>query len=226
MNARMRQVAAAMIVAGGLGMAPTTALADDGGFKQLSGEWWQWALSIPTGANPLADDTGANCMVGQRGGTWFLAGSFTGPTVVRDCDVPEGTALFFPVINYVNLNTPNVCGQNSNDISAKDLRAQIAPFIDSATNVVVTLDGKAVRNAKRVQSEVFSLALPEDNLFDAGCAPAGVPEGIYSPAIGDGIYVKLEGLSKGAHTLRFSAEIPGFALDITYNLVVVNTLKK
>ena len=45
-----------------------------GQLPQLTGEWWQWALSIPTSVNPLLDTTGERCMIGQRGSTWFLAG--------------------------------------------------------------------------------------------------------------------------------------------------------
>src|SRR6516162_4753678 len=43
------------------------AFANSDFLKQLSGEWWQWALSIPTSVNPLADATGDNAFVGQRG---------------------------------------------------------------------------------------------------------------------------------------------------------------
>ena len=54
------------------------ASADDAvSWKQLSAEWWQWVLSVPTSVNPLLDPTGGNCMIGQRGATWFLAGAFT-----------------------------------------------------------------------------------------------------------------------------------------------------
>jgi hypothetical protein len=33
----------------------------------LTGQWWQWAYSIPASQNPLADDTGDRCLIGQRG---------------------------------------------------------------------------------------------------------------------------------------------------------------
>src|SRR5277367_2912325 len=66
----------------------------------LTGEWWQWAASIPAGQNPQSDPNGQFCMIGQRGDIWFLAGVLGGgPPVARACSVPENTALFFPVIN-------------------------------------------------------------------------------------------------------------------------------
>jgi hypothetical protein len=96
----------------GLGhmMPLNLAFADSQPFEQLSAEWWQWALSIPTSENPQLDTTGGKCVVGQRGSVWFLAGIFGGGTTTRICSVPADKVLYFPVINSVNINTPNVCG--------------------------------------------------------------------------------------------------------------------
>jgi hypothetical protein len=90
----------------------------------------------------------------------------------------------------------------------------------------VTLDGKQIKNLQRVQSEVFAVALPEDNVFDSPCASfGGVPAGIYSPAVDDGFYVLLKPLSVGPHALHFHADrSPGFTEDVTYNLTVVPVL--
>lgn len=70
-----------------------------GALHGLAAEWWQWVLSIPESVNPLLDETGDDCVVGQRGPIWFLAGTFFGGTAERECPVPSGTRLFFPVIN-------------------------------------------------------------------------------------------------------------------------------
>jgi hypothetical protein len=192
-------------------------------FKKLSAEWWQWALSIPTSVNPQIDSDGKNAVVGQRGPVWFLAGVFFGGTATRTCSVPEGSALFFPVVNAINLNTPNVCSQGGT-MTVSELRAAIAPIIDEAAkaNPSVTLDGKAITNLPRVRSTVFAVALPEDNVFDVPCK-SNVPAGIYSPGVGDGFYVLLNPLSTGKHTLRFHAEIPSqkFTEDVTYNIMIV-----
>jgi hypothetical protein len=94
-----------------------TALAES--LDRLSAEWWQWAASIPTSVNPQVDPTGQNAVVGQRGSVWFLAGVFLGGTATRTCSVPEGTQLFVPVINSVQINIPNVCGQGARCLSRK-----------------------------------------------------------------------------------------------------------
>jgi len=159
--------------------------ADAQTLKELSAEWWQWAVSIPTSANPLTDTTGTDCLVGQRGATWFLAGVLGTPpggTVTRTCSIPQGRMLFFPIINAVSINTPNVCG--SINESAAQLRADIAPIIDGASKLSLTVDNKEVKILlQRVKSTVFAVALPEDNVFNAVCGgPGSVPAGIYSPA--------------------------------------------
>jgi hypothetical protein len=202
-----------------------------GSFEKLSAEWQQWALSIPTSENPQLDTNGGKCMVGQRGPVWFLAGVFTGgagmPT--RICSVPEGKALYFPVINSVQINVPNVCGQGPQNFSVKELRAMAAPIIDGATNLSVTVDGIAIKNLRRVKSDVFEVALPEENVFDAPCGgPGSVPAGVFSPAVDDGFYVLLKPLPVGPHTLHFHAESLAFGLiqDVTYNLAVVKVSLK
>ena len=227
MQSKTRHFMTIMSIIGlGLILSLQVALADEQSFQELSAEWQQWALSIPTPVNPQLDTTGAHCMVGQRGFVWFLAGTFGGGSATRACDVPEGKPLFFPVVNSVNINSPNVCGQDSTNLSVQDLRALSAGCIDEATNLSVEVDGNTLKDLQRVKSKVFEVALPEDNVFDAPCIGAGlgnVPAGIYSPAVDDGFYVRLEPLEVGLHTLHIQGTGPCFSasLDVTYHLTVV-----
>jgi hypothetical protein len=188
-------------------------------FDKLTGEWEQWATSIPVSVNPMLDTSGVNCMVGQSGPTWFLGGTFGGGSAIRKCSIPADKQLFFPVINSVNVNSPNVCGQGAGDISVNDLRSQVAPFIDNASNLSAKIDGKP-QKMSRVKSDVFDVVLPEDNIFNGPCG-SNVPAGVYSPAIDDGYYVMLNPLSAGPHTLKIHAESGSFNLDVTYDLNVV-----
>ena len=202
------------------------ARADDDPFRELSAEWWQWTLSIPTPENPLADPTGAKCMVGQRGPVWFLAGGGVPGETTRTCTVPAGKVLFFPVLNAMFFDSPNVCGQGPEPIPVPEMRAVIDAFIAGATDISAHFDGQPLVNLRRVRSRVFEVALPEDNLFDVPCADlGGSPGGIFTPAVGDGYYAALRPLRPGNHTLHFHSEVPefGFALDVTYNLIAVPT---
>lgn len=228
---KIRLITVVLLVAYGLMLPVDMVFAGDPqgqSAKELSAQWWQWALSIPTAHYPPGDTTGENCMVGQRGSVWFLAGN-GGGSVTRTCAVPEGKALFFPVINSVNFDTPNVCGQGPDSLAVKDYRAFSAAFIDGATNLSVAVDGKTIKNLQRVRSRVFELALPEDNVFAVPCASlGGLPAGVYSPAVDEGFYVGLDPLEVGNHTLHIHAEQPSnnFILDVTYNLTVVPVVQK
>jgi hypothetical protein len=193
----------------------------------LSAQWWEWAISIPTSQNPMLDATGVDCVVGQRGSVWFLAGTFfpAPANATRKCFLPEGKALFFPVVNSVDINAPNVCGQGPGNLSAKELRAVVASYIDGITSISVQLDGEAI-DAQRIKSAVFAVAMPKHNLFVQPCN-GDSPAGVYSPGVDDGYYVALDPLPSGTHALHFQAQYQGVtAQDITYNLIVVPVLRK
>ncbi len=194
-----------------------------GPLSELTGEWWQWALSIPNDQNPQIDASGQYCMVGQRGELWFLAGVFGGGTATRDCSVPEGKPLFFPVINSFNNNTPD-CGQGGENFDVKKLISLITSSIDAAQNLSVTVDGKPLnrKHIQRVLSLPFPTWFPGDNIYGPDACGAGMPlpAGIYSPSMDDGYYVLLSPLKVGPHTLQFHAESGTFLQDVTYNLTV------
>lgn len=181
-------------------------------YGEWSAEWWQWAVSIPTGDNPVADTTGGSCVVGQRGPVWFLAGSFGG-TVTRSCTIPQNTALFFPVLNSfcdnVGVDPP---------MTADQLRQCASYGFDTAI-VSVEVDGQSIGNLNDFQfaSPLFSHSVPKKNIL-------GYPAGTTFPAAGYGYYLMLQPLSVGAHTVRIRGTLPAFnnfSLDVTYNLNIV-----
>ena len=106
----------------GVALSPTHSAGQDGGgnpgvippqakYRGLSyGEWGarqtQWFFSLPVDHHPLYDT--ADCSAGQSGNVWFLGGTFASseikPGVIlgeadRDCTIPSGTALFFPLVS-------------------------------------------------------------------------------------------------------------------------------
>lgn len=209
-----------------LTLTPTTA--GPGDVDKSGAAFWQWAFSIPTDVSPLLDTTGEDCMVGQSGGVWYLAGNWNGSPASpfsRTCTVPAGIAFFVPVFNYVNVNTPDLCGQ-AGSLSVSELRAQVAPFVDGATGLVLTVDGVNVNNVHRIKSGVFAVTVPEDNLFNlpAFCGPGGIPAGVYSPVIDDGYYGQVNALSPGGHVVHVHADWAFGSVDVTYTLNVVATI--
>ena len=140
--------------------------------------------------------------------------------MTRTCSIPEDKALFFPVVNSITFNTPNVCGQGPADLPIRELRATSAEFIKGVANLSVELDGNKIERVRHVRSELFEVALPEDNVFDSVCA---VPARIYSPSVDEGFYVLLHPLKAGNHLLTFHAEntTTNFIEEVTYTLAVV-----
>jgi hypothetical protein len=226
----MKRIVVVAIVLGLAMLAVPSVMANDKPQNKvspaLSAQWWEWALSIPTSHNPLLDTTGADCVVGQRGPVWFLAGTFNPPgSATRTCSLPEGKALYFPAVNAFWDNSPNVCGQGSGNVTVKEMRAWVAAYIDGITSTSVQLDGQAI-DAQRVKSAVFAVDIPADNLFVQPCN-GDSPAGVYSPAVDEGYYVALDPLPVGNHALHFQAQYQGETVqDITYNLIVVPVLKK
>jgi hypothetical protein len=202
----------------------------------LGSQWWQFMSSIPASENPMFDDSGAKCVVGQRGDVWFLGGLMGvtldgqaqgGGVVTRECVIPEGKKLFFPIINNVVFDSPNICGQDNNSLSYEDMVAMVKDATDAATDMKVTLDGRTVRNISRIHSQPIDISLPDNNAWDKLCnfyELGGVPAGIY-PGTQDGYYVTLNPLSVGEQhrlTIHGALKSPNtFSLDIVYILTVV-----
>jgi hypothetical protein len=166
-------------------------------YSQLSQKWWQWILSTPADINPLLDDTGEHCAQGQDGPVWFLAGTLGG-RADRTCTIPEGKAIFFPVLNNLNVRT-------SPSETEKVLLDSLRPSIDRTTTLEVTIDGVPLQDLKnyRVQSSLFDVTLPENNLL-------GVPP-MSSEAVSDGYWVLLKSLPAG----DYSVYIHGRSVDAT-----------
>jgi hypothetical protein len=201
-------------------------------YSLWSAKWWQWAFSIPEPVNPLTDETGEDCGRGQAGPVWFLGGTFIVVETAegellgqaeRDCTIPAGKAIFIPVINA------ECSTVEGNGTTEQELRDCAVFFADHVTSVEVTVDGVPLVDLDppdspfRVQSPLFEFKLPPDNLigFDTGGRT------ITSPSVSDGYWVMLKPLSRGEHTVHFTAVADFtadlgfvFTLDITYHLTI------
>ena len=169
-------------------------------YADLGSEWWQWAVQAPATDNPLRDEDGSNCRVGQEGPVWFLAGTLgSGKPTVRTCEVPGGKAIFFPMINnayFAFLSDP------PEQRTAEFVRERAETGCKSSTirGLSVTIDGTRVANPARFvttaeQSPIFQAQLPTDNLF--GLTESQAPELLLSPAAHKGFYLYLKPLPPG-----------------------------
>jgi hypothetical protein len=132
--------------------------------------------------------------------------------------VPAGLTLFFPIVNSAGVNTPNCAGPGPQRLSVRDIRKTDADQIGQVklSDLSVELDSQVIYHFERVQSDVFSTALPANNLF-------ACPAGVYSPGADDGYYVKFDPLKVGPHTLHIQAttSIITPPINVTYHLTVV-----
>jgi hypothetical protein len=191
-------------------------------YGQWSGAWWQWNFSFTADMNPVSDPTGELAGLGQSGPVWFLAGNFGG-TTVRTATVPAGKGLFFPIIDTIWINIPELGDNPWSDEQREFARAFIAPFVDNAFNLSCTIDGVAVQDIESYRAVTpdgseYPITFPENNVW-------GIPAGTYGPSVDDGVYLMLAPLRPGAHTIHITSASQGsvlgdFALDVTYHLTV------
>jgi hypothetical protein len=200
------------------GIAPPQSSPHGKSYSEWAAEWWKWAIATPVSTNPVLDLTGENCDANQLNHAWFLAGAFTSDPVIRECTVPIGRALFFPLINFAYfafLSDP------PEQRTEEFIRAQVA-CVEDAEFALVQIDGISVKDPGRYleQSVVFDVILPEDNLF--GATEDEIPELTLSPSVDQGFYLFLTSRTPGEHTIRWqvSSAACGFSQDITYHLTV------
>jgi hypothetical protein len=173
--------------------------------KELTGEWWTWAITDPSPLDGNYSSPDTRCEGEFVEGVFFLAGTFGGGDATRTCTVPADTALFFPVINnFCTGDEPNYpqCGA----VFVAHALAHGKPY--------ATLDGEELK-MKRIATGPFTLTVPDDNIF-------GAPGGPY-PAVSDGYWVYLpKGLEPGEYTVQFGGDFGDLlSLNITYKLIVV-----
>src|SRR5262245_58525485 len=163
-------------------------------YGRWAAEWWEWALGIPAATNPLLDTTGENCAQRQVDKVWFLAGSLGSDPVVRQCSVPAGKALFFPLINSFSgafLNDPPNTRTEEFVRAAASCKAPVA--------ISVEIDGSTVPKPTRFftgasgsQSPIFNVQLPPGNLF--GADETLIPELVLSPSAEEGYHLFVRSL--------------------------------
>ncbi len=211
-------------------------------YGEWSAEWWKWQFILPSAGHPAFDFTGENCGAGQEGKVWFLTGAFQNEfpnneffTIVREsCSVPAGKAIFFPIINNECSTLEGYPWDLILSGEYQNVDTCAARFFDGTVTVVkdlsVTIDGRSLKNleAYRIQSEVFTFSLPDDNILGIDCNTANCVDPL---SVSDGYWIMLAPLSVGKHTIRFTGSFRypnddlNFGLDVTYVLTVVGGMK-
>ena len=143
-------------------------------YKVLGAKWWQYLLSVPPNTNPILDDNPCNAK--QKGPYFYLVGTFGG-FKERNCTIPQGKSIFFPVVNVFATYDKN---DPTSDTIAK-VKKLVTENIDQASDLHASVDGVNINlDNARAQSQPFPVKVPKDNIL-------GGPEiaGIILPLLTD-----------------------------------------
>jgi hypothetical protein len=178
------------------------------GYSKWTVRWWNWCLSQPKFTNPVNDRkrTDKNASNNQiYPSVWFLAGTTDG-NAERECVVPIVRAILCPIINF-EISTAEEPNLNTDEA----LLSRTKDEIDKIENLNVIIDGTRLSNLKkfRVQSGVFDVNLPEDNIWDVKPGK--------TRAAADGYWIFLKPLPKGMHTLQFNGSCLAGTINIGTN---------
>jgi pterin-4a-carbinolamine dehydratase len=185
-------------------------------------KWSQWSYSMSINSHPAFDYTGKLCSQNQTEHVWFLVGTFGYP-VIRECTIPAGTAILFPILNtictyaeYPNLKTEEQLRECASDIQ------------NHTADLNFIIDGKKLIDIEtyRLQSSLFNLTLPIDNVLNVD------PQ--FTKAVSDGYWIFLKPLTIGKHEIRFYGNVNfinntfsfskpnGWNYETIYNLTIVS----
>jgi hypothetical protein len=176
-------------------------------------EWWKWAYSFEKQFSPVNDDTGQNCNLGQEGNIWFLAGSYSTKPIVRECFIPEGKILLFPIINFINHSSEKQPG------SCESVTGIVNRVTQRAENLYVRINNVELK-------EPYSHREASSICFDPfEKAPIIINRSSGYPAASDGYWIAIKNLPIGTHILQFGGNVLEFRQNITYKLHIISTDK-
>lgn len=159
------------------------------GYSEWTSLWWKWLVSIPKERNPGIDESRRFCVPSQyHPDVWFLAGTFGG-SAIRNCRIPYGKAILFPVINYECsfADEPLI-------LTEKGLQSKCTTEIDDIVDISACLDGNRINLKQcRVQSQCFKVNIPFDNCLNAKSGSTTM--------VSDGYWLFIEPLQRGNHVL-------------------------
>jgi pterin-4a-carbinolamine dehydratase len=191
-------------------------------YESWIAKWVQWSYSISSQNHPAYDYTGKICSQKQSEPVWFLVGTFGYP-VIRECTIPLGTAILFPVLNIV-------CSyaEYPNFTTKEQLKECTSRIQNQTTDINVYIDRiKLVDiNKYRIQSSLFNLTLPQDNVINVN------PQ--VTQAISEGYWIFLKPLNIGKHEIKFTGNVNfenntysfsqpnGWNYETIYNLTIIS----
>jgi hypothetical protein len=181
--------------------------------------FWRWLILIPEDDTPRNDPTGERCTTGQSNtnSTVFYLSPTSGGKAERTCRVPEGKALFIPVmqVETSDAELPNA--------SVEDLASSAKSDQDNVNSLYLKIGDKEYNYENltkfRTRTGPFEVVFPDNGIF-------GVLKGGTFNSVADGFYIITEPLTKGNYLIHFKSSLMcpdgscAFAQDVQYNIIV------
>jgi hypothetical protein len=166
-------------------------------WESWAADWCKWMLSFNKRKNPCLDKTGRYSSLRQENkNVWFLAGTFGNIThVTRRSEIPAGRSILFPL-----LVKEDSFAEDRDLKTERELIERARDATDKALHLEVIINGVRIPCIKkwRVQSKIFELVFPEDNVYD-------VRPGT-TRAVCDGFWIFIKPLPVGEHSIYFKGE--------------------
>jgi hypothetical protein len=171
--------------------------------------WTKWALEQDWSTGPVLDPDGSACALGQSGKTWYLAGTTGGP-VARECTIPHGKRIFFPLINRWVAPPPTsiIEGDPENDLQAwiDFVTGYFAANRAETCSLTLRIEGQdLLPDFETMDEELYVQLLDPFAIFmtdDNFATPFGGVAGERTTWV-DGHWALLEPLPPGDYTLEF-----------------------
>jgi hypothetical protein len=190
-------------------------------YEEHTKGFWNYILSIPSDQNPLNDNTGEKCAVGQENSSspvFYLFGT-GGGKAERTCTIPYGKGVLIPVmdVEVSDHQRPNANVDDLNRIATKDQ--------DSVTSMYLRVDDKEYDfdflKSYRTHTDSFDVVFPKNAIYEASPGKSKV--------VADGHHIITDILPKGKHEIHFKSSLrcegqdcyeSEFEQDVKYTITV------
>jgi hypothetical protein len=196
-------------------------------YEKKAKAWTRWALEQPWSNGPINDTDGSACASEQQGNTWFLAGT-AGGAVERECTIPAGKAMFFPLVNYW-LSPSAATYEMYPEQEWVDYAIELFTEQRAATcALTLRIDGEDLLPDLETMDEELYVEILEPFTVELGAdswsSPYGGLPGPRETFI-NGHWALIEPLPPGDYTLELGGELcypddEGFSTAVTYTLHV------
>lgn len=193
-------------------------------FGKTYGEWaaaWStWWLEFEVGENehPSSSMGEIDCSLDNNGHVWFLSGT-QGGSAERECSVPPGRPLFYPLVNAIFMNVPGDCDREEGCTVQEKQDVLEEAYNDLPCNLYSEIDGVPTGYV-RAQSGAFPAEVASD-------LPPFYPGLADEETVTEGYWALVPPLSVGKHVIEFGGDYcdpetgePFFEVDVTYHITV------